>query len=264
MAVDGAAAHRRGRPRRRHPVAPRRSGRRRATWPTSPIPLVDCRHCGARHRQDKLDDPDVCPTCGSRGSFTEPRAVQPDVQDPRRPGGGVGGGGLSAARDGPGHVHQLRQRAQHVSRKKPPFGIAQVGKRSATRSRPATSCSAPASSSRWRWSSSCRPAEAEQWYEYWCQQRHQWYIDHGIARDKLRLRAHDADELSHYSSGTSDVEFLFPWGWDELEGIANRGDYDLTQHADALGSEPRVLRPGDRRALRAPRDRAGGRRHPHR
>jgi hypothetical protein len=81
------------------------------------------------------------------------------------------------------------------------------------------------------------PDEADQWYEYWCQSASQWYVDHGIPSDKLRLRAHDADELSHYSSGTSDVEFLFPWGWDELEGIANRGDYDLTQHAEHSGEK---------------------------
>jgi glycyl-tRNA synthetase len=79
------------------------------------------------------------------------------------------------------------------------------------------------------------PAESAQWYEYWCRERLQWFADHGIPADMLRLRAHDADELSHYSSGTSDVEFLFPWGWDELEGIANRGDYDLTQHAAHSG-----------------------------
>jgi glycyl-tRNA synthetase len=79
------------------------------------------------------------------------------------------------------------------------------------------------------------PDEADQWYEYWCNERKQWYLDLGIPSDKLRLRAHDDDELSHYSSGTSDVEFLFPWGWDELEGIANRGDYDLTQHATHSG-----------------------------
>ena len=74
--------------------------------------------------------------------------------------------------------------------------------RSATRSRPATSCSAPVSSSRWRWSTSCRRTRASSWYEYWCQQRHAWYVEHGIPADLLRLRPHDADELSHYSSGT--------------------------------------------------------------
>ncbi|MDQ3354279.1 MAG: His/Gly/Thr/Pro-type tRNA ligase C-terminal domain-containing protein, partial [Actinomycetota bacterium] len=70
---------------------------------------------------------------------------------------------------------------------------------------------------------------------YWCDQRYRWYVDLGVPEDRLRLRPHDADELSHYSSATSDVEFLYPWGWGELEGIANRGDYDLTQHAQASG-----------------------------
>ena len=107
------------------------------------------------------------------------------------------------------------------------------------------------------------PDESQQWYEYWCQARYDWYVDLGMPADQLRLRPHDADELSHYSSGTSDVEFLFPWGWDELEGIANRGDYDLTQHAKPLRRAARVLRPDHQRALRAPRDRAGRRRHPH-
>jgi glycyl-tRNA synthetase len=79
------------------------------------------------------------------------------------------------------------------------------------------------------------PAEAQQWYEYWCQARYDWYVGLGMDPEKLRLRPHDPDELSHYSSATSDVEFLFPWGWDELEGIANRGDYDLTQHAKHSG-----------------------------
>jgi glycyl-tRNA synthetase len=79
------------------------------------------------------------------------------------------------------------------------------------------------------------PAEAARWYEYWCEHRLDWYLGLGMPADKLRLRAHSAEELSHYSSATSDVEFLFPWGWDELEGIANRGDYDLTQHATYSG-----------------------------
>jgi glycyl-tRNA synthetase len=79
------------------------------------------------------------------------------------------------------------------------------------------------------------PSESQQWYEYWCAERLNWYSELGIPNDMLRLRAHDADELSHYSSGTSDVEYLFPWGWDELEGIANRGEYDLMQHSEHSG-----------------------------
>ncbi len=79
------------------------------------------------------------------------------------------------------------------------------------------------------------PAEAPRWYEYWRAERLRWYTELGVPAELLRLRAHTAEELSHYSAGTSDVEFLFPWGWDELEGIANRTDYDLTQHAQHSG-----------------------------
>jgi glycyl-tRNA synthetase len=81
------------------------------------------------------------------------------------------------------------------------------------------------------------PAEAEQWYEHWMQARMDWYVELGIDREALRLRPHDADELSHYSSATSDIEYLYPIGWSELEGIANRGDFDLTQHAEHSGTK---------------------------
>jgi glycyl-tRNA synthetase len=76
------------------------------------------------------------------------------------------------------------------------------------------------------------PSESAQWYDYWCKSRLQWYINYGIPADMLRIREHAKDELSHYSAGTSDIEFLFPWGWGELEGIAQRTDYDLKQHAE--------------------------------
>jgi glycyl-tRNA synthetase len=79
------------------------------------------------------------------------------------------------------------------------------------------------------------PERAQEFYEYWCQERVDWYVRLGIDRDRLRLRAHEPEELSHYSSATSDVEYLYPIGWSELEGIANRGDYDLTQHARLSG-----------------------------
>jgi glycyl-tRNA synthetase len=81
------------------------------------------------------------------------------------------------------------------------------------------------------------PAEAEQWHEHWLQARMEWYTGLGIRPDHLKLRPHDADELSHYSSATSDVEYLYPIGWSELEGIANRGDFDLKQHAEYSGEK---------------------------
>jgi glycyl-tRNA synthetase len=81
------------------------------------------------------------------------------------------------------------------------------------------------------------PDQAEDWFEHWLGERERWYIELGIRPDHLRLRAHDTDELSHYSSGTSDVEYLFPIGWSELEGIANRGDFDLSRHAEFSGQK---------------------------
>jgi glycyl-tRNA synthetase len=81
------------------------------------------------------------------------------------------------------------------------------------------------------------PHDAAEWFEHWCQARFDWYTALGIQSEMLRLRPHDADELSHYSSNTSDIEYLFPIGWSELEGIANRGDFDLTQHAEFSGEK---------------------------
>ena len=149
------------------------------------------------------------------------------------------------------------------SRKKPPFGIAQVGKSFRNEITPGNFVFRTREFEQMEMEFFVPPAESQQWYEYWCQQRYDWYIEHGIPTDMLRLRPHAADELSHYSSGTSDVEFLFPWGFDELEGIANRGDFDLTAHANASGERLRVLRPDHQRALRAARHRAGGRGHAH-
>src|SRR5207248_3113091 len=81
------------------------------------------------------------------------------------------------------------------------------------------------------------PEESETWFEHWLEGRMRWYTDLGLRPDHLRLRPHAKDELSHYSSATSDVEYLFPIGWSELEGIANRGDYDLKAHAERSGQK---------------------------
>ena len=81
------------------------------------------------------------------------------------------------------------------------------------------------------------PAEADEWYRYWVDERLKWHLRYGVRESHLRVRPHDADELSHYSSATSDIEYLFPIGWSELEGIANRGDFDLTQHTEASGTK---------------------------
>ena len=202
------------------------------------------------------------PQLRRQGQLHRGAQLQPDVQDVRRPGRETtrrsrtcGPRPRRASSSTSRTCRRRRARSRRsVSRRS--------ASRSATRSRPATSSSARASSSRWRWSSSCRPTTAPKWFEYWVQERYRWYIDLGIPESMLRIRPHDPDELSHYSAGTSDIEFAYPWGWGELEGIANRTDFDLTQHAKFSGEDLTYFDQENDRALPAVRDRARGRRRP--
>ena len=198
-------------------------------------PLVDCKECGARHRQDKLEDPNVCPSCNSVGSFTEAREFNLMFKTQAGP-----------VVDTSAEVYLRPETAQgmfmnfanvlNTSRKKPPFGIAQIGKSFRNEITPGNFVFRTREFEQMEMEFFVPPNEAPEWYEYWCKERHNWYLDLGIPEDKLRLREHDADELSHYSAATADIEFLFPWGWDELEGVANRTDFDLKKHAEASGS----------------------------
>jgi glycyl-tRNA synthetase len=197
-------------------------------------PLVDCRQCKERHRLDKLDDPNVCPSCGGKGTFTEARQFNLMFKTYAGPVEGAGAEVYLRPETAQGPFLNFKNILE-TSRKKPPFGIAQVGKSFRNEITPGNFIFRTREFVQMELEFFVPPADASRWYEYWLAERRAWYIDHGIPEEKLRLRAHDAEELSHYSSGTSDVEFLFPWGWDELEGIANRGDYDLTQHAKHSG-----------------------------
>jgi glycyl-tRNA synthetase len=123
------------------------------------------------------------------------------------------------------------------ARKKPPFGIAQTGKSFRNEITPGNFIFRTREFEQMEMEFFVPPGEAQQWYEYWKQERFDWYVRLGIRTDHLRLREHDPDELSHYSSGTADVEYLFPIGWSELEGIANRGDYDLSKHSEYSGQK---------------------------
>ena len=199
-------------------------------------PLVDCKVCQERFRLDKLDDPDLCPSCGSKGSFTEARQFNLMFKTFAGPVDGAGAEVYLRPETAQGMFVDFANVLQS-SRKKPPFGIAQVGKSFRNEITPGNFVFRTREFEQMEMEFFVPPEEAPQWYEYWCNERFQWYIDLGIPEAKLRLRPHDEDELSHYSSGTSDVEFAFPWGWDELEGIANRGDYDLTQHQQASGEK---------------------------
>jgi glycyl-tRNA synthetase len=199
-------------------------------------PLVDCRNCKERHRLDKLDDPNTCPSCGKSGTFTEARQFNLMFKTHAGPVEGAGAEVYLRPETAQGMFVNFKN-VLETSRKRPPFGIAQVGKSFRNEITPGNFVFRTREFEQMELEYFVPPDEAGRWYEYWCAERLDWYRSLGMPDDKLRLRAHDPDELSHYSSGTSDVEFLFPWGWDELEGIANRGDYDLTQHAKHSGEK---------------------------
>ena len=199
-------------------------------------PLVDCTECKTRHRQDQLDDPDTCPSCGKSGTFTEARAFNLMFKTQAGPVEGSGADVYLRPETAQGMFINFKN-VLETSRKKPPFGIAQVGKSFRNEITPGNFVFRTREFEQMELEFFVPPEEANDWYQYWMQERHQWYLDLGIPAEQIRLRPHDDDELSHYSSGTSDVEFLFPWGWGELEGIANRGDFDLVQHAQHSGQK---------------------------
>ena len=199
-------------------------------------PLVDCTKCKQRFREDHLTDPDVCPNCGASGSFTAARAFNLMFKTFAGPVEGSGAEVYMRPETAQGMFVNFVNVLQ-TSRKKPPFGIAQVGKSFRNEITPGNFIFRTREFEQMELEFFVPPAESAQWYEYWCNTRLQWYIDLGIPAEMLVLRPHDADELSHYSSGTSDIEFMYPWGWGELEGVAQRTDYDLKQHAEHSGQK---------------------------
>lgn len=127
---------------------------------------------------------------------------------------------------------------QGTTRKKPPFGIAQIGKAFRNEITPGKFIFRLREFEQMEIEFFCPPKEAPKWHKYWMDERMRWYVeDLGVAKTNLHFRKHTKDELSHYSAGTSDIEYQFPFGWSELEGVANRTDYDLTQHQKASGKD---------------------------
>jgi glycyl-tRNA synthetase len=201
-------------------------------------PMVDCRNCKERSRADHLEpDPKDgrihCPNCGST-DLTEARAFNLMFKTFVGPVDDESNIAYLRPETAQGHFVNFLNVLQ-TSRKKPPFGIAQVGKSFRNEITPGNFVFRTREFEQMELEFFVPPDEAPGWFDYWCAQRLQWYIDLGIPEDMLRLRPHTEDELSHYSTQTSDVEFLFPWGWGELEGIANRTDYDLKAHTRASG-----------------------------
>lgn len=196
-------------------------------------PLVDCRNCKERWREDQIEG--KCPNCGS-ADLTEARQFNLMFKTHVGP----------VAEDA--NVAYLRpETAQgmfvnfanvlQTTRKRVPFGIAQIGKAFRNEITPGNFVFRTREFELMEVEYFVRPEESEKWFEYWCDERLNWFRNLGMPDEMLRLRHHDADELSHYSIGTADIEFKFPWGWGELEGIAQRTNFDLSRHSAASGEK---------------------------
>jgi glycyl-tRNA synthetase len=205
-------------------------------------PLVDCRTCKLRFRADKLEDSQ----CGRKPSKHPGETPECDLTE-ARDFNLLFETTIGPVRDEGSIVYLRPETAQGIflnfrhylqfGRKKPPFGIAQIGKSFRNEITTGNFIFRTREFEQMEMEFFVPPPEAKGWFEHWLEQRMSWYEGLGIRPDHLRLRAHEPDELSHYSSETSDVEYLFPIGWQELEGIANRGDYDLTAHAQRSGQK---------------------------
>lgn len=194
-------------------------------------PMVDCKACKRRFREDDLN-PDnvasrVCPECG--GELTEARQFNLMFKTFMGP-----------LEDASSTVYMRPETAQGIfvnfknvyvsMRKKLPFGIAQIGKSFRNEITPGKFTFRTREFEQMEIEFFCRPEESEKWFEYWAEQRYNWYVKHGIKKENLRMREHEKSELAHYAKACRDVEYNFPWGWSELEGIAARSDYDLGCH----------------------------------
>jgi glycyl-tRNA synthetase len=211
-------------------------------------PLVECTNCHQRFREDHLIEdfeakhgrqPErgelTCPNCG-RGPFTDPRnfnlmfkTFMGPVEDDSavvwlRPETAQG-------------IFVDFQTVQAVSRRKIPFGIAQIGKAFRNEITPGNFIFRTREFEQMELEYFVEPGTDEKWHQTWIDERFSWYADLGIREENLRKREHGTDELAHYAKRAVDIEYNFPFGWSELEGIANRSDFDLSQHQRFSGQD---------------------------
>ena len=196
-------------------------------------PLVDCLICKQRFREDELRQ-DVCPACGSGEGFTSAR--QFNLMFKTHVGPVEDEGALAYLR--PETAQGIFVNFGNVltaTRRRLPFGIAQQGKAFRNEITPGNFIFRTREFEQMEIEFFVHPDTAAEWYARWIEVREQWYIELGLRAENLRRRVHPQEELSHYSAGTTDLEYRFPQGWAELEGIANRTDFDLKAHAEASG-----------------------------
>lgn len=196
-------------------------------------PLVECKSCHLRWRANEVSG-QKCPRCG--GELTEPRMFNLMFKTFMGP-----------VEEEASVVYLRPETAQGIfvnfenvittSRKRLPMGIAQIGKSFRNEITPGNFIFRTREFEHMELEYFVKPGTDEQWLEYWVNERFQWYIKLGIKRENLRLRRHGKEELAHYAKDCYDIEYLFPMGWSELEGIANRGDFDLRQHSRCSGKD---------------------------
>ena len=205
-------------------------------------PMVDCRKCKTRFRADHVRELpkdgetvlSLCPNCG--GDLTEPR--QFDLMFKTHYGAMEDSSSLTYLRPETAQgIFCNYRNVLDTSRMKLPFGIAQIGKAFRNEINPRNYTFRSREFEQMEIEFFCRPDEADKWYEYWRDARFQWYVDHGLGSSRLRLRDHDEEELAHYARACADIEYEFPFGVSELEGVANRTDFDLVRHQEASGRD---------------------------
>jgi glycyl-tRNA synthetase len=205
-------------------------------------PLVDCRTCKLRFRADQLE----LASCGRKPSKHPGETPDCDLTEPRQ-FNLMFETHVGALQDESSLAYLRPETAQGIfvnfknvaqlARRRPPFGIAQVGKSFRNEITPGNFLFRLREFEQMEMEFFVPPGEADEWHAYWIEARRQWYLDLGLREVNLRVREHDANERSHYSLATSDLEYLYPIGWQELEGVANRGEYDLTQHTRESGTK---------------------------
>jgi glycyl-tRNA synthetase len=194
-------------------------------------PLVECKSCHLRWRTDEIKE-EVCPDCG--GELTEPRQFNlmfKTFMGPVEEEASV----VYLRPETAQGIFVNFQNVLNTTRKRLPFGIAQIGKSFRNEITTGNFIFRSREFEQMEIEFFVKADTDRQWFDYWLKERLNWYLELGISKENLRLRQHTKGELAHYARECSDIDYLFPMGWSELEGIANRGDFDLVQHAKASG-----------------------------
>jgi len=212
-------------------------------------PLVDCRQCKKRFRADDErikgkpgEESAQCPVCGSKGTLTDPRMFNLMFKTFMGPVEDTAAQVFLRPETAQGsYVNFLN--VMQASRQKIPFGIAQVGKAFRNEITPGNFIFRTREFEQMEMQYFVKPGEDEEWFEYWHEERMRWHYDLGIDPDKLRYHPHGPDELAHYAKRAEDIQYHFPFGWQEYEGIHNRTDFDLSRHQEYSGKKLQYVDP---------------------